>query len=161
MFCFVGITWLEVTTDPIELWAAPESRSRIERSFFDETFRPFYRTEQVIIHAKDLPTISYTDYLDENRTFGPIFHKDEFLLPLLQLQEDLYNIEAEMPDGKVIKLQDVCNNPLSRPNSQKETICNIQNIWAYWQDDVELLHNVHEWNERNLTYLDHFLMCAG
>ena len=48
----------QVTTDPIELWAAPESRSRVERKFFDETFRPFYRTEQIIIHAKDLPTVS-------------------------------------------------------------------------------------------------------
>jgi Niemann-Pick C1 protein len=52
-----GIMWLNVTTDPIELWASPTSRSRIERSFFDETFRPFYRTEQIIIHAKDLPNV--------------------------------------------------------------------------------------------------------
>ena len=47
-----------MTTDPIELWAAPESRSRVERKFFDETFRPFYRTEQIIIHAKNLERVS-------------------------------------------------------------------------------------------------------
>ena len=47
-----------MTTDPIELWASPDSRSRVERKFFDETFRPFYRTEQVIIHAKGLETVS-------------------------------------------------------------------------------------------------------
>ena len=46
-----------MTTDPIELWASPASRSRVERAFFDETFRPFYRTEQIIIHAKNLDTV--------------------------------------------------------------------------------------------------------
>ena len=58
-----GIMWLEVTTDPIELWASPSSRSRIEKDFFDETFRPFYRTEQLIIKAKDLDTVSLS-YFD-------------------------------------------------------------------------------------------------
>ena len=52
-----GILWLDVTTDPIELWASPESRSRIEKDFFDKTFRPFYRTEQIIIKAKNLSTV--------------------------------------------------------------------------------------------------------
>lgn len=52
-----GILWLDVTTDPIELWASPNSRSRIERKFFDETFRPFYRTEQIIIKAKNLSSV--------------------------------------------------------------------------------------------------------
>ena len=42
-----GIIYLEVTTDPIELWASPTSRSRVEKDFFDSTFRPFYRTSQV------------------------------------------------------------------------------------------------------------------
>lgn len=51
-FCFVsalghGIKYLKITTDPVELWAAPNSRSRIEREFFDRNFEPFYRIEQV------------------------------------------------------------------------------------------------------------------
>ena len=42
-----GVVYLQVTTDPIELWASPTSRSRVEKDFFDSTFRPFYRTAQV------------------------------------------------------------------------------------------------------------------
>lgn len=42
-----GIKYLKITTDPVELWAAPNSRSRIEREFFDSNFEPFYRIEQV------------------------------------------------------------------------------------------------------------------
>ena len=55
-----GIKWLNVTTDPIELWASPSSRSRIEKDFFDKTFRPFYRTEQIIITAKNLSSVSFS-----------------------------------------------------------------------------------------------------
>jgi hypothetical protein len=47
-FFFVsGMMYLKVTTDPIELWASPASRSRVEKDFFDSNFRPFYRTSQV------------------------------------------------------------------------------------------------------------------
>lgn len=44
-----GIFFMEITTDPVELWAAPHSRSRIEKDFFDDTFGPFYRTAQIFI----------------------------------------------------------------------------------------------------------------
>lgn len=42
-----GIKYLNIITDPVELWAGPNSRSRIEREFFDSKFEPFYRIEQV------------------------------------------------------------------------------------------------------------------
>ena len=50
----VGIILLKVTIDPVELWAAPQSRSRLEKDYFDENFTPFYRTQQVILHAEGL-----------------------------------------------------------------------------------------------------------
>lgn len=50
----VGIIYLQVTIDPVELWASPESRSRLEKDYFDKSFTPFYRTEQIIIHAEGL-----------------------------------------------------------------------------------------------------------
>lgn len=77
-----------------------------------------------------------------------------FLLPLLQLQKDIEAIVAE--DGTT--LRDVCNAPLS-PQSD---ICNIQNVWAYWQDEAEnlLKGGVNADTKHNDTYLDHFLLCA-
>ena len=53
-----GMSQMIITTDPVELWADPNSRSRIEKDFFDSNFRPFYRTEMVIIKAKNLDTVS-------------------------------------------------------------------------------------------------------
>lgn len=40
---------MEITTDPVELWAGPNSRSRAEKDYFDSKFGPFYRTAQVFI----------------------------------------------------------------------------------------------------------------
>ena len=62
-----GMLWMDVTTDPIELWAAPTSRSRVEKDFFDETFKPFYRTEQIIIRAKNLSNVSKIDFYNSIR----------------------------------------------------------------------------------------------
>jgi len=53
-----GIKYINVTTDPVELWASPHSRSRVEREYFDSHFEPFYRTEQVIIRASGYKSVS-------------------------------------------------------------------------------------------------------
>ena len=73
----VGIKFLVVTTDPVELWSPPESRSRMEKDYFDSQFGPFYRTEQMIITA---PTINVTYYetypFHDVIPFGPVLGKD-------------------------------------------------------------------------------------
>ncbi|CAB4064774.1 NPC1 [Lepeophtheirus salmonis] len=150
-----GIFWLNVTTDPIELWASPSSRSRVERDFFDKTFRPFYRITQVIVKAKNLSSFKYDDFLGETKSFGPIFHKEEFLFPLLELQKNIENIKTK-ENG--ITLKDICHAPLE-PISD---VCNIQNIWSYWQDNQNELEKI-EFNSdtnHNDTYLDHFIVCS-
>ena len=54
----VPTIYLEIITDPTELWAAPSSRSRLEKDYYDHQFGPFYRTEMLIIRAKDLEPVS-------------------------------------------------------------------------------------------------------
>jgi Niemann-Pick C1 protein len=58
-----GIKYIQVTTNPVELWASPHSRSRVEREYFDSQFEPFYRTEQVIIHASGYKSVSVSTFL--------------------------------------------------------------------------------------------------
>ena len=98
--------------------------------------------------------ISYIDVFGQNRTFGPIFHVNKFLIPLLRLQKDIQSLVAE--DGTT--LSDVCNAPLFPKSNQ----CNVQSIWSYWQDDVTNLFKfgIHRGTGHNDTYLDHFLMCS-
>nr|CAD7589718.1 unnamed protein product [Timema genevievae] len=52
-----GAFGLQVTTDPVEIWAAPLSQSRLEKDYFDQHFQPFYRTEQVYIKAVGLDQV--------------------------------------------------------------------------------------------------------
>lgn len=58
----VGLSYgalnLKVTVNPVEIWASPSSRSRVEKDFFDVNFSPFYRTEQVFIKAVGLESVS-------------------------------------------------------------------------------------------------------
>jgi Niemann-Pick C1 protein len=44
-----GALFLKIIVDPVELWANPNSRSRIEKDYFDTRFGPFYRTSQIFI----------------------------------------------------------------------------------------------------------------
>lgn len=100
--------------------------------------------------------MEYTDVQGYTRSFGPVFNKTHFLKPMLKLQKDIEAITAYDDDGSVIFLNDVCNKPLA-PQSN---VCNIQNVWAYWQDDEAKLDESGLSNDHNDTYLDHFMQCA-
>lgn len=54
-----GIKYLSITSNPIEIWAAPTSRARIEKNYFDSHFQPFYRTEQVYIKSVGLDKVKF------------------------------------------------------------------------------------------------------
>lgn len=53
-----GALQLQITVDPVELWASPSSRSRIEKDYFDSRFGPFYRTNQIFIKPNKLDKVS-------------------------------------------------------------------------------------------------------
>lgn len=75
-----------MTTDPVELWAAPDSQARIEKDSFDSTFAPFYRTAQVIIKS-NYPNFNQK-IEHETVEFGPAFN-GTFLRQIFQLQMNL------------------------------------------------------------------------
>ena len=47
-----------MTTDPVEIWAAPNSVVRQEKNYFDTRFDPFYRPAQIFIKAVGLDEVS-------------------------------------------------------------------------------------------------------
>jgi Niemann-Pick C1 protein len=95
-----GIAFIKVTTDPVELWAAPESRSRVEREFFDSHFEPFFRTEQIILRPVGLPNLVH-DTANGPITFGPVFHQ-EFLMLALELQNGILEVRSRSITKSVI-----------------------------------------------------------
>ncbi|KAF9419459.1 hypothetical protein HW555_003959 [Spodoptera exigua] len=127
-----GISYMRVTTNPVELWAAPNSRSRMEREYFDSHFEPFYRNEMLIITSKGLPKIEHSTP-NGDISFGPVFNST-FLKDVLNLQNKI------MALGNETGIQDICFAPLTSSFSGpiKPYDCVVQSIWGWWQNDIIL-----------------------
>ena len=70
--CCLGWTFFSVTTDPVQLWSAPNSRVRLEKDYFDDHFGKFYRTEQIIIRPKNMsPVFNYLQFVTDPEVHGP------------------------------------------------------------------------------------------
>lgn len=137
IFCVLsgGIAFFHVTTDPVELWSAPGSRARQEKSYFDKNFKPFYRTSQVIIRPKRDYGNFTIDVTGETSslTFGSAMHKD-VLVEAFYLQQNLSSVVAhEDGTNNTITLKDICFKPLHPDNDN----CTIQSIFNYFQNDDE------------------------
>lgn len=48
-----GLLSAKFESRPLNLWVPQDIRSNIERKFYDKTFGPFFRVEQIITCAKD------------------------------------------------------------------------------------------------------------
>uniref|UniRef100_A0A6P7FAH1 NPC intracellular cholesterol transporter 1 homolog 1b-like n=1 Tax=Diabrotica virgifera virgifera TaxID=50390 RepID=A0A6P7FAH1_DIAVI len=142
-----GIKYLKIITDPVELWASPSSRSRVEKDFFDSHFEPFYRTEQVIIRAINLPDITFNN-TDEVLKFGPAFNAT-FLKSVLDLQMRIQSIGKDSDHS----LDKICFAPLRNEgqNGTKVSECVVQSIWGYYKNNVANLDG---------DYLNKFISCS-
>ncbi|CAO1305403.1 unnamed protein product [Diamesa tonsa] len=149
-----GLIFLYVTTDPVELWASSSSRSRVERHYFDSHFEPFYRVEQLIIHAQNLPNI-FHNTSNGVIEFGPIYNK-EFM-------EEIFNLQQKIKSLNNGSLKDICFAPLSSPFRKEPATtddCAIQSVWGYFQDDMSDFESTDtDPNGYETNYLDKFLSC--
>lgn len=80
-----GLKSIELTTDPVELWSAPNSRSRQEKTFHDKHFDPFFRTNQLILTAPGRKGHVYDSLLFGKHNLSGIISKD-LIIELLELQ---------------------------------------------------------------------------
>lgn len=80
-----GIKDIELTTDPVELWSAPNSRARQEKDFHDKNFDPFFRTNQLILTAPGRTGEEYDSLLFGKYNLSGIMSK-ELIIEMLELQ---------------------------------------------------------------------------
>ncbi|OAD57255.1 Niemann-Pick C1 protein, partial [Eufriesea mexicana] len=147
-----GITYLSVTSNPIEIWAAPTSRARIEKDYFDSHFQPFYRTEQIYIKAVNLDKV-FHDTTSGQLVFGPIFNK-EFLLAVYDLQEKILHVN-------IFSLERICYAPVNNGTSPVTLdLCMVQSVWGYFQNDLDVFNKTQLSNSYEVNYLDHLYKCA-
>ncbi|XP_030023820.2 NPC intracellular cholesterol transporter 1 homolog 1b-like [Manduca sexta] len=142
---FFGAINLNLTSNPIELWSGPESRSRQELNYFNSRFGPFYRAAQVFMQFNGLESFEV-----DNTTYGPAF-RIEAVRELVELEQAIINIGRE--DGGVT-LEEVCFAPL-RPRGGEKRLdqCVSMSVSVYLGEDID---NINE-----NTYLSRIQNCLN
>ena len=120
VFTVVGllnIGWkdFQVEKDPVRLWVAPNSESKIQKEYFDEHFGPFYRPQQIFITSAST--------LSEE----PVLSWDHLKF-WAGVEEDIRTLES-VPNGYT--LEDVCFKPAG-PNGA----CVVQSVMAWFENDI-------------------------
>ncbi|XP_027951222.1 NPC1-like intracellular cholesterol transporter 1 [Eumetopias jubatus] len=159
-----GLAFVELTTDPVELWSAPSSQARSEKAFHDQHFGPFFRTNQVILRAPNQPSYRYDSLLLGPKNFSGILVSD-LLLELLELQERLRHLQVWSPaEQRNISLQDICFAPLNPHNASLSDCC-VNSLLQYFQNNrTRLLLTANQTlmgHTSQVDWRDHFLYCAN
>ncbi|XP_026752519.2 NPC intracellular cholesterol transporter 1 homolog 1b-like [Galleria mellonella] len=136
-----GVMNLKISSNPLELWSAPDSRSRQELNYFNSRFGPFYRAAQVFL------TINKEPFEVNNNTYGPAF-RFEAVQELVTLENRIRNIGR---DTGGVTLEQVCYAPLrTRGSEQRIEECVSMSVLTYVGEDVN-----------NETYLDSIQNCLN
>ncbi|XP_007234279.3 NPC1-like intracellular cholesterol transporter 1 [Astyanax mexicanus] len=159
-----GMMNMELTTDPVQLWSAPNSRARREKDFHDANFAPFFRTNQLILTAPGRPSYIYDSILFGRTYFSGLISKD-LILQLLELQQKIQAIEFWSEElNKTASLKDVCYAPLN-PTNPSLTDCAVNSLPQYFQNSVENLNAKANMTELGVTkevdWRDHFIYCVN
>ncbi|XP_051021046.1 NPC1-like intracellular cholesterol transporter 1 [Acomys russatus] len=160
----VGLTFIELTTDPVELWSAPKSQARKEKAFRDEHFGPFFRTNQVFVTARNRSSYQYDSLLLGSKNFSGILSLD-LVLELLELQETLRHLQVWSPEAqRNVSLQDICYAPLNPYNTSLSDCC-VNSLLQYFQNNRTLLlltaNQTLGGQTSQVDWKDHFLYCAN
>ncbi|XP_043277996.1 NPC intracellular cholesterol transporter 1 homolog 1b-like [Venturia canescens] len=151
----IGIKFLIVTVNPIEIWASPTSQSRIDKDYFDKHFQPFYRTEQIYLKSVGLEKITHETSIG-TLVFGPVFQK-EFLLAVYHLQDKIMQLGQDTDEG----LEKICYAPVQNEFTGPVTLplCTVQSVWGYFQNDLDLFNSTTNDNGYEENYLDQLYLC--
>lgn len=145
----IGIYFIEITTDPVDLWAAPHSRSREEKNYFDSTFGPFYRTAQIFIKPRESAEFEHKTKAGTLK-FGPAFKK-EFLEKVFELQQTIEEIGRTESKG----LENICFAPMrSSDETPQVSQCVVQSIFGYFGNDLEKFRKERQDGDFTINYLN-------
>ncbi|XP_067461421.1 NPC1-like intracellular cholesterol transporter 1 [Thunnus thynnus] len=159
-----GLMSITLTTDPVELWSAPNSRARQEKDFHDTHFDPFFRTNQLILTAPGRKGHIYNSLLFGQQNFSGLVSQD-LIIELLELQTRIQNIEFWSEDlNRTASLKDVCFAPLN-PSDPSLTDCAVNSLPQYFQNNVTNITSKVNMTEMGVTkevdWRDHLIYCLN
>ncbi|PPQ69386.1 hypothetical protein CVT24_001655 [Panaeolus cyanescens] len=128
----LNIGWkdFKVETDPVRLWVAPSSESKLQKDFFDENFGPFYRTEQIFITSVPGSIGSEHNASSQAITIGqkaPVLSYDH-LKYWMEVEDDIRRLKS--PKGYTLK--DFCFKPMGPRGA-----CVVQSVGAWFKNDFD------------------------
>ncbi|XP_017872469.1 PREDICTED: Niemann-Pick C1 protein [Drosophila arizonae] len=150
-----GIRYMNVTTDPVELWASEESNTRIEKNYFDQHFGPFYRTNQLFVKPVKKDTFTH-EAPSGTLTFGPAYEQ-KFVQEVFELQEQIMKLGV----SEGVSLEEICYAPVLYPG-RTPTVndCLIQSIFGYFQNDMDKFQSSYvDSNNFTINYLNQLEDC--
>ena len=126
----LNIGWknFQVEKDPVRLWVAPDSESKIQKEYFDEHFGPFYRPQQIFITSPPSP-------FSERE---PVLSWDHLKF-WAGVEKDIRTLES-VPNGYT--LEDVCFKPAGPDGA-----CVVQSVMAWFENDIDQ-YDSDTWAER-------------
>uniref|UniRef100_A0A3Q2Y5B9 NPC1 like intracellular cholesterol transporter 1 n=1 Tax=Hippocampus comes TaxID=109280 RepID=A0A3Q2Y5B9_HIPCM len=156
-----GLMFIELTTDPVELWSAPNSRARQEKDFHDKHFGPFFRTNQLILTAPGRKGHIYDSLLFGTQNFSGLVSKD-LVIEMLLLQKKIQFWSEDL--NRTASLKDVCFAPLN-PNNSALTDCAVNSLPQYFQNSLDNINAKVNMTELGVTkevdWRDHLIYCLN
>ncbi len=116
----VGWSSFSVETDPVGLWVAPDSESKIQKDFFDQNFGPFYRPQQIFVTSTAA---------GERESIKKSVLSWEHLKFWFSVEADIRSLRSS-PNS--YSLSDVCFKPAG-----PEGACVFQSITAWFDNDMD------------------------
>jgi len=124
----IGWKSFAIETDPVRLWVSPDSAAAAEKTFFDDSFGPFFRAEQAFLVNDTLPSGP-----------GPILNY-ETLKWWFGVEEKVRALKSA--DGNTT-FSNVCYNPTSEG-------CVVQSVSGFYQNGLDR----DDWEEQLQTCVD-------
>uniref|UniRef100_A0A3Q3ICK9 SSD domain-containing protein n=1 Tax=Monopterus albus TaxID=43700 RepID=A0A3Q3ICK9_MONAL len=156
-----GLKSIELTTDPVELWSAPDSRARKEKDFHDLHFDPFFRTNQLILTAPGRKGHFYDSLLFGPQNFSGLVSK-ELIIELLELQKKIQFWSEDL--NRTASLKDVCFAPLN-PTTPSLKDCAVNSLPQYFQNSLDNINAKVNMTELGVTkevdWRDHLIYCLN
>ena len=113
--CGLGLLKAQLQSDPIALWVSPSSQVLKDKEYFDATFGPFYRTEQLIL----TPTTAATASPPANSTSSILTRQT--MLMLQQLTDTVRSLTVSY-NGSAVSLSTLCYRPIPGQDCVVESV---------------------------------------
>jgi len=137
----LGWRKFDIETDPVRLWVAPDSESKLQKEYFDEHFGPFYRPQQIFVTSFSYPPITLDPIANTDIRISsqdPVLSYDH-LQYWMDVESDIRALRS-FPNG--YSLTDVCFKPAGPQGA-----CVVQSIGAWFGNDLSD-YDEESWEDR-------------